>query len=193
MESSRPGLSIAASLRLLVRELGRSSICPQRSVEYLSGTRVKAHTEFSKWDHMTGQDQVKGQKSGVSKVKIRIFIGSQGPCRPQYQEFGPKLSTRDEVKNLIPGSPVTSQVRSNTKYWHFHLMPFLRKMPRINAKAAYESTWFGSVTYLSIVLSLRWPSLRSSEVTRLNCIFRSFGVVAHFYGSRFRLELEKWP
>ena len=41
----------------------------------------------------------------------------------------------------------------------------------------------------------RWPFLRSrsSEVTRSNCRFRSFGVVIHVYGSVFRLEREKWP
>ena len=51
------------------------------------------------------------------------------------------------------------------------------------------------MTYLSIVLSPRWPFLRSrsSEVTRSNCRFRSFGVVIHVYGSVFRLEREKWP
>ena len=49
------------------------------------------------------------------------------------------------------------------------------------------------MTYLSIVLSPRWPFLRSrsSEVTRSNIRFRSFGVVAHVYWSIFRPERKK--
>ena len=50
--------------------------------------------------------------------------------------------------------------------------------------------WHG---YLSIVLSPRWHFLRSrsSEVTRSNCRFRSFGVVAHVYGSVFSSRTRK--
>ena len=105
-----------------------------------------------------------------------------------------------KFKNLSSGSPVTSQVRSNTKCLTFSFNAFPpqnagnKRISESTNKRINESTWFVSVTYLSIVLSPRWPFLRSrsSEVTRSNCRFRSFDVVMHVYGSVFRLEREEW-
>ena len=67
-----------------------------------------------------------------------VYLGNQWTCRKIQPAMGsPGRDLSDEV-NLTSGSPVTSQVRWHAKSLTFHLMPFLRKMPRINARAAYE-------------------------------------------------------
>ena len=71
-----------------------------------------------------------------------------------------------KLKNLTLGSPVTSQVRSNTKCVRFRFNAF----PPQNAENKHISRlWIDMIRvwHLSSVLSPRWPFLRSSEVTRV--------------------------
>ena len=125
-----------------------------------------------------------GGRSGPPSISVTKRLG--GKIQPAMERPGRDLS--DKVLKFYLG--VTCDVTGH--------VPFIAFPPQNSENKRISSLWIDMIWVCDISKHRPKPKVTFSEVKvswghlRSNCRFRSFGVVAHVYGSVFRLEREKW-